>query len=302
MKPWIHLKTMKKLLDDFLIEFKLQTTQSEHSLDAYHRDISQFLSYIDNEAVDFKQIDQNFIYTYLGELQKEHQLGERTLNRKCSANRRFFEYLLQLGLVNSNPFKQIKQFKEPKTLPNFMTFEDVSQFLYSIDTTTKLGFRNRVMFELMYACGLRLSELIELQISDINTDESTLLIRGKGSKERIVPFYTSIGEQLSEYIELHRINFDPKNEIIFTNQQGKPLTPRGVQYLCKEIALKANMRMHVHPHMFRHSFATHLLDNGADLRLVQDLLGHENLSTTQIYTHVSVDRLKRVYQESHPWA
>lgn len=293
---------MKKHLDDFLIEFKLQSTQSDHSYDAYKRDISQFLNYLELAQIDLSQVDKNVIYSFLSDLQQENKLSERSLNRKCSANRRFFDYLLQNKVVVYNPFKQIKHFKEPKTLPDFMTFEDVKQFLNSIDESTALGVRNRVLFELMYACGLRLSEILGLTISDVDFRERTLLIRGKGSKERLVPFYESIGSQLKNYIEQYRNSFDDNLQIIFTNQRGKPLTSRGVQYVCQQIALKANMRMHIHPHMFRHSFATHLLDNGADLRLVQDLLGHENLSTTQIYTHVSIDRLKRVYQESHPWA
>ena len=293
---------MKKHLDDFLIEFKLQSTQSDHSHDAYKRDISQFLNYLELAQIDLSQVDKNVIYSFLNDLQQENKLSERSLNRKCSANRRFFDYLLQNKMVVYNPFKQIKHFKEPKTLPDFMTFEDVKQFLNSIDESTALGVRNRVLFELMYACGLRLSEILGLTISDVDFRERTLLIRGKGSKERLVPFYESIGSQLKNYIEQYRNSFDDNLQIIFTNQRGKPLTSRGVQYVCQQIALKANMRMHIHPHMLRHSFATHLLDNGADLRLVQDLLGHENLSTTQIYTHVSIDRLKRVYQESHPWA
>lgn len=293
-------------LEQFLIEFSLSKAQSEHTLAAYQRDIAQFLNYcVDSNINDLGDVDQGVIFGYFSSLQQgETRLSEKTLNRKSSANRRFFDYALQQKLVPSNPFKQIKHFKEPKTLPDFMTFEDIQQFLDGIETTTFLGQRNRVMFELLYACGLRLSELINLKLEDINYSESYLRIIGKGSKERIIPFYDSIGLDLRDYIHNTR-NMLLKTEthdVVFTNQNGKPLTSRGVQYLTQQIALKANMRFSVHPHMFRHSFATHLLDNGADLRLVQDLLGHENLSTTQIYTHVSVDRLKDVYKKSHPWA
>lgn len=293
-------------LENFLIEFELSTSQSEHSLDAYRRDISQFLNYcVDHNVNDLGDVDLGFIYNYLSFLQgNETQLSARTLNRKCSANRRFFDYAHQQQLVSMNPFKQVKHFKEPKNLPDFMTFEDIQQFLYSIELSTNLGKRNRVMFELLYACGLRLSELIQLELSQLNFDESTLRILGKGSKERVVPFYDSMSQDLRDYINHVRpaLLKTQNHEVLFTNQNGKPLTARGVQYLTNQIALKADMRLKVHPHMFRHSFATHMLDNGADLRLVQDLLGHENLATTQIYTHVSVDRLKEVYQKSHPWA
>lgn len=289
---------MKNLLDDFLVEFHLQNTQSDHSMKAYQRDISQFLQFVESEQLqDLNTIDEGFIYMFLSQIQQEAKLAEKSLNRKCSANRRFFDYLMTRNVVAHNPFKQIKHFKEPKSLPEFMTFEDVEQFLNSIDISETNGLRNRCLFELMYACGLRLSETIVLRQSDFNFDERTVLIKGKGSKERIVPFYVGIGDLLQEHIRksLHQ-------DYLFTNKDGKPLSSRGVQYICQQIALKANMRLHVHPHMFRHSFATHLLDNGADLLLVQELLGHENLSTTQIYTHVSIDRLKEVYQKSHPWA
>lgn len=297
---------LKKHLENFLIEFSLQSSNSSHSLDAYKRDINQFLEYmLDNNVNDLGDVDQGFIYGFLSSLNQDGaSLSAKSLNRKCSANRRFFDYALSLKLVESNPFKKIKHFKEGKSLPDFMSFEDIQQFLDAIETHTLLGKRNRVLFELFYACGLRLSELINLTVSSINFDESTLLIFGKGSKERIVPFYDSMGSDLKEYIENVRPQLmkTQEHDVLFVNQNGKPLTSRGVQYLTTQIGIKSNLRMRIHPHMFRHSFATHLLDNGADLRLVQDLLGHENLSTTQIYTHVSVDRLKEVYQKSHPWA
>lgn len=298
--------SLKKHLDNFLIEFELSSTNSDHTLDAYRRDIQQFLDYCEEEQMlDLGDVDQGFIYAFLASLQSDEvTLSAKSLNRKCSACRRFFDYAQQQKLVLSNPFKQIKHFKEDRTLPDFMTFEDIQQFLDAIDLNTLLGQRNRVLFELFYACGLRLSELINLKIEDLDLTESVVRVIGKGSKERIVPFYDALGSELNVYLKQIRPQLlkNEKHQIVFINQNGKPLSARGVQYLTKQIGLKANLRMNVHPHMFRHSFATHLLDNGADLRLVQDLLGHENLSTTQIYTHVSVDRLKEVYQQSHPWA
>lgn len=297
---------LEKHLENYLIEFQLRSTNSAHSLDAYQRDIHQFIQYCEDQQIEeFSDVDQGFIYSYLSSLQSDEMaLSPRSLNRKCSACRGFFDFLLQQDIISSNPFKQIKHFKEPRSLPDFLTFEDIEQFLYSVDTNTDLGKRNRLLFELMYACGLRLSETINLEVKDINFDESTLRILGKGSKERIGIIYESLAESLKEYVQTTRDNLlkTQTHDVLFVNQNGKPLTSRGVQYLAEQIGLKANLPMKIHPHMFRHSFATHLLDNGADLRLVQDLLGHENLSTTQIYTHVSVDRLKEVYKKSHPWA
>lgn len=292
---------MNQHLENYLIEFSLVNSDSKHSLNAYRRDIEQFLAYQENES---KEVDQAYIYEYISFLnQKETMLAPSTINRKMSALRGYYDYLLQQKVVTNNPFNLIKQLKQSKTVPDFLTFDDVSRFLESIDESTPDGLRNRCLFELLYACGLRLSECLSLKISDIDFNQQIVTVMGKGAKERWIPFYDEIGHNLRKYIEQVRNIWQPdkNNDILFLNQRGQGLTSRGVQYLCQKIANKASMRMKVHPHMFRHSFATHLLDNGADLRLVQELLGHENLSTTQIYTHVSVDRLKKVYNQSHPW-
>ncbi len=295
---------MYELLEAFLVEFNLANTQSKHSLDAYRRDIQQFLKYLEDAGLELEGLTQTQIYDYLASLQNnEVQLSSASLNRKCSACRSFYTFLnLNYGM-QSNPFKKIKHFKESVKLPNYLTFEEVSRFLTEIDTTTLLGKRNRVMLEFLYASGLRVSELVNLRIQDIDFDENQVRIVGKGSKERIGLFYESLSLRLLDYIKNVRVNliFDDTN-VLFVNQKGKKLSTRAIQYLCEETGYKAGISQRVHPHMLRHSFATHLLDNGADLRFVQELLGHKNLSTTQIYTHVSSDRLRQVYKKFHPWS
>ena len=173
--------------------------------------------------------------------------------------------------------------------------------LNSIPLDNDEDIRNRAMFEIMYACGLRVSEVVSLRVDDIDLNDHVLRVIGKGSKERIVPFYDEAGDFLKLYLNQVRKKWcDEKERICFLNLKGNPLTTRGVQYILDKVVLKSNLLLKVHPHMFRHSFATHLLDNGADLRVVQELLGHSSLSTTQIYTHVSREHLKNTYEKAFP--
>lgn len=295
---------MNELLEAFLVEFNLANTQSIHSLDAYRRDIQQFLDYLEDKELELSELTQTQVYDYLASLQNNDvQLSSATLNRKCSACRSFYNFLNLNYKFSGNPFKRIKHFKESQKLPNYLTFEEISLFLTAIDTTTLLGKRNRVMLEFLYASGLRVSELVDLKIQDIDCNENQVRIFGKGKSERIGLFYDSFSLRLQDYINNIRSQLVlDDNDSLFVNQKGKKLSTRAIQYLCEETGYKAGLNQRVHPHMLRHSFATHLLDNGADLRFVQELLGHKNLSTTQIYTHVSSDRLRQVYKKFHPWS
>lgn len=295
---------MNELLEAFLVEFNLANTQSIHSLDAYRRDIQQFLDYLEDKELELSELTQTQVYDYLASLQNNDvQLSGATLNRKCSACRSFYNFLNLNYKFSGNPFKRIKHFKESQKLPNYLTFEEISLFLTAIDTTTLLGKRNRVMLEFLYASGLRVSELVDLKIQDIDCNENQVRIFGKGKSERIGLFYDSFSLRLQDYIYNIRSQLVlDDNDSLFVNQKGKKLSTRAIQYLCEETGYKAGLNQRVHPHMLRHSFATHLLDNGADLRFVQELLGHKNLSTTQIYTHVSSDRLRQVYKKFHPWS
>lgn len=189
-------------------------------------------------------------------------------------------------------------------LPDFLLFDEVERLFDAIDTQTPEGKRDRVMFELMYASGLRVAETASLMLNNIDLNQRMLRIKGKGSKERFVPFYPSVGTLLKEYLRKERLALldGLKSEYVFINNRHKPLSTRGIQYLLDKYAGLAGLNKTVHPHMLRHSFATHLLDNGADLRIVQELLGHAHLSTTQIYTHVTIDRLKSAYLSAHPRA
>ncbi len=295
----------ESLIDKFLIA-KTATNTSIHTRNAYEKDLRDFAAYFKDSGLDFKDIYVKHINQYFENLQTEQFKNYKasTLSRKLSSLRSFYKYLVEEDEVLKNPVKRIKNPKGVKHLPDFMMFEEVLTLLESFDLNEPEGYRNRVMFELMYACGLRVSELTQLNLDDIDYHSRTLRFIGKGNKERITPFYEAISISLKDYIEHARPQLlnGLNHRRVFVSKTGKAISVRSVQYILDVSAKKAGIMRSIHPHMLRHSFATHLLDNGADLRVVQELLGHENLSTTQIYTHVSLDRLKKSYLKAHPRA
>lgn len=280
---------------------------SKHTLEAYRRDIEEFVSFLKMEAMDsFEEVDRIVVNRYIVYLRDKEKNGKElkntTIARKLSTLRSMFRYFNEYIGIGNNPFLYVKSPKVSRRIPEFLFESEIDALLDSIDIHTPQGIRDHLLFELLYACGLRLSECVSLKIEDIDFHEDVVHVIGKGDKERIIPFYPAIHEQLKTYLEIVRPKwvFDLKDTRVFVNQRGKPLTSRGVQYLLEKAAKSCGMHIQVHPHMFRHSFATHLLDHGADLRVVQELLGHSSLSTTQIYVHVTQQRLKDVYQHSHP--
>lgn len=257
------------------------------------------------ESID--QVDRPLVMQYIANQRMDSSSGtfrkNSTIARKLSSLRSFFRYLNEYMGVLNNPFLQVSLPKQGKRIPEFLFEDEMDAFLESIDLQSDDGVRDRALFELMYACGLRVSEISSLTFANLYLDENYVRIIGKGSKERIVPFYDECGEYLIRYIEAVRPMWaDANNPYVFVNQRGNQLTSRGIQYILDKQSKDAGMHQHLHPHMFRHSFATHLLDNGADLRVVQELLGHSSLSTTQIYVHVSKERLKDSYMKAHPRA
>lgn len=297
---------MEQLIERYL-QFVQQTNSgSKHTFDAYTRDLNEFHNFLSAQGIaNFNDVDRivvNDFIIYLRE--KEHQgkaLKSATIARKISTLRSFYRYLNEyIGLLH-NPFLSVKSPKTGKKIPEFLFEHEIDYFLDSFDLNTLEGYRNRVLFETMYACGLRLSEVTSLGVDAIDFDEDILRVLGKGNKERIIPFYASLHELLKHYLTFIRPQWvSDNNPYVFVNQRGKPLTTRGIQYILNKAVESSDLMTHVHPHMFRHSFATHLLDHGADLRVVQELLGHSSLSTTQIYVHVTQERLKNVYEHSHP--
>jgi integrase/recombinase XerC len=289
-------------LTQFLKSSKLKSAKSSHTIDAYTRDINQFFEFIKKQDIsEFNQITPNTMMAYVSYCKINLNLKASSMARKLASLRAFFTFLIKSSVISSNPLAQLKSPKLPQTLPSFLMVEEITKLLMSFDIKDPLSYRNYVLIQLLYACGLRVGECAALRLHDINFEQRFVLVLGKGNKERMIPFYPAMGDDLKHYINTSRAQLVKEDvDHVFVNARGSKLSARGIQLIVEKAGIMANLKQPLHPHMLRHSFATHLLDNGADLKIVQELLGHENLSTTQIYTHVSIDRIKEVYQKSFP--
>lgn len=292
---------MNEWIEKFLTYNSHMNTDSEHTKDAYYRDLMKFQQFLEREGIRYDEVDRSVILNYISYLRMDCDLKNSSVLRHVSTIRSFYRYLAEYHGFSNNPFALIKLGKKEKKIPEFLFYDEMDALLNSISLDNDEDIRNRAMFEIMYACGLRVSEVCSLKAGDIDLNEQILRVVGKGSKERIVPFYDEAKKYLELYLTKVRKKWcDEKETICFLSLRGKPLTSRGVQYILDKVVMKSGLNMKVHPHMFRHSFATHLLDNGADLRVVQELLGHASLSTTQIYVHVSREHLKKTYEKAFP--
>ncbi|MBQ9047815.1 MAG: tyrosine recombinase [Solobacterium sp.] len=297
-------------LNAFLAHLRTARTGSDDTDDAYRRDLSRFLNYLEEQGIDsFEHVTKADISDYVTKLRSGDiggtPLSNSSYARNLSSLRSFYRYLNRYEGIENNPVRQFKGSAERRRLPEFLTFDQMETMLNSFDLSDPAGIRDRCIIETIYACGLRVSECAGLEVSRISLRDQYLTVLGKESKERMVPFYPRCAQLLALYMQQSRPVFmEGKEEhgILFVNRNGRPITSRSIQNICEKAGEQAGLAMHIHPHMIRHSFATHLLDNGADLRVVQELLGHENLSTTQIYTHVTADRLRRVVDTAHPHA
>jgi integrase/recombinase XerC len=292
-------------INGFIVHIETVNSGSKHTSDAYRRDLTHFYDFLMYEKIEhWRNVDQRLLSRYLADLNtigKQH-LKKSSIARKLSSLRSFYTYLAFKNIVSENPVMLLKTPKKDKALPDFFLFDELNNLFESFDLNEVEGMRNRAMFELMYASGLRVSETINLTMNQIDFDQRILRFIGKGSKDRMVPFYSDAGDLLRQYITKARPELMKhlNHHYVFVNHHGSKLSARGLEFILNSACKKAGLQKSVHPHMLRHSFATHLLDNGADLRLVQELLGHKNLSTTQIYTHVTLDRLKETYLKAHP--
>ena len=278
-----------KEVDNFLYFLKKELNYSDYTIKNYQLDLTDFFKYVDKSNIDFLSIENIHVRGYLKYLDTCN-LKNTTISRRISALRTFYNYLLEKGLVKSNIFLNVKNPKLEKKLPNYLNYTEIEELLASIDTKTDEGLERRLLIEMFYSTGCRVGEMVNVKISDIDFSSKTIKVMGKGSKERIVYY----GDYASKYLEDYLKNKDKKG-YLFTNKRGEKLTIEEVEYIVRDIMNHISIKTHVTPHTLRHTFATHLLNNGADIRTVQELLGHANLSTTGIYTHVSSDRLKDVY-------
>lgn len=305
---------MQKYIDDFLKHLRYERNASEHTLRNYASDLMQFYDHVappgengNRRNVDLHSIDNLTIREYMSALY-EKKKKKSSIHRKIAALRTFFRFLCREGILEVNPAKLVASPRIERKLPNHLTIEQMVQFIETPETESVLGKRDRAIMELLYASGIRVSELVGLNMTDIDFTNMTVRVKGKGRKVRIVPFGEHARKAIQSYlsvrgellIEADQEKVDPM--AVFLNYQGTRITTRSVGRMIDKYVKICSEVHHISPHSLRHSFATHLLDAGADLRTIQELLGHARLSTTQQYTHVSLDKLMEVYDKSHPKA
>ncbi len=292
--------------EKFLLYLKTQKNVSRHTLRAYSQDLKEFFSFCAQLKKDnVKDIDRLVIRTFASSL-TERNLKKNSIIRKLSAVRSFFNYLYQKGDIEDNPFSLLNSPRKDKNLPRFLT-EDEMEKLSSENIPSKvlssnlgysLAFRDYALIMLIYSSGLRRSEAANLKVGDLDIFSGFVRIMGKGMKERTVPVGDHALEAIKKYLEFRK-NPGPQDPL-FLNNSGRKLSDAGVAFIIKKMAKRARFARNINPHALRHSFATHMLNNGCDLRALQEMLGHANLATTQIYTHMSIEHLKKVYEKFHP--
>jgi len=305
---------MKADLADFLQTLETIKNISEHTRAAYERDLLQFFKFLKLRQISsLKEVDHLTLRGFLATLHEQQYL-KSSVARKCASLRSFFKFLVREGILPTNPASALHTPKKDKKLPQFLTEDEVNQLLDLPDQKDPTGLRDKAIFETLYSCGTRVSELSGLNLADVDLLGEVIKVRGKGKIERLCPIGMPAIRALNKYLDIRPTFFsksgkaarkgfktNPQKEAVFVNVKGGRLTPRSIERMLKVYVTQVTGKK-VTPHTLRHSFATHLLSRGADLRSVQELLGHKNLSTTQIYTHVTTELMKKVYDTAHPRA
>lgn len=295
---------MNEQIENYLYYLQVERGLSINTRKSYERDLRKYVSFIHETPIDtWQQVDRYFIIDFLKTM-KNDDVSSTTIIRMISTLRGFHQYLREEKVIEKNPMQHIDTPKKAQKLPNTLSVEEVTRLIEAPDSTKPLGIRNRAILEVMYATGLRVSELVSLKLSDLHLDMGLLQTIGKGDKERIIP----LGDHAIQWIEKYLTDSRPvlvkkKNTVhLFVNNHGQSLSRQGIWKNMKQVVRDAGINKTITPHTLRHSFATHLLENGADLRIVQELLGHADISTTQIYTHINKQRMTDVYKQHFPRA
>ena len=287
------------MLDEFIDYLRDEKGYSENTLSAYSRDLKQFIKYLDGR--ELKAVKPGNISGFLN-LQMKKGGKATSFQRKIASLKTFFRYLVSEGYMTDNPVADIEWPRVEKRLPKALSFADALRLVEFPQRKGPAGFRDKAIIEMLYATGMRASELIDLKLNDLNLGSGFITCFGKGSKERMIPFGEEAKNALSKYLTCGRPKMAKNNDFVFVDNHGNRLTRQGLWWIIKSYVKLAGVRAKTSPHTLRHSFATHLLEKGADLRSVQELLGHSSISTTQIYTSVSREKLRREYQKAHPRA
>ena len=294
-------------VQEFMRYLIVERGYSDKTRIAYEKDIQDYQLFLAETGNDsYLSVDYRDVRIYLGFLTNEKKYSRNTINRKMASLRSFYQYLLRQEVLSENPFSYVHLKKQNQRLPHFFYEKEMEMLIQSVQGNEPLEQRNRALLEILYGSGLRVSECSELTLSMVDFNLSVLRIIGKGNKERYVPFNEATKQALLTYIDAGRkelmTQHQTEHEFVFVNHLGEQLTAKGISYVLNQVIKKGSLDLQINPHKLRHTFATHLLNNGADMRTVQELLGHENLSTTQIYTHVTKESLQKNYRQFHPRA
>lgn len=293
---------MRKELDEFLAYLTHERNASPHTISSYRIDLTQLADFLDERKVRLAQVDNVVLRGFLVELYRR-KLTKTSAARKLAAARSFFQYCVRRRWLEDNPAKVVATPRLDQHVPGFLSEEETAKLLEIPPTDDALGLRDRAILEVFYATGIRVSELVGIGLADVSFEERMIRVKGKGKKERLVPFGRKAEESMAAYVRVrHEFPLRLGETSLFLNYRGTRLSPRSVQRLVAKYLRQAALRKNLSPHSLRHSFATHLLGRGADLRVIQELLGHVSLATTQKYTHMDVTQLLEIYRKSHPRA
>lgn len=299
----INNKIYVQDLENYKDYLKYQKNYSDYTILNYENDILEYLGFIQRENLDFKTVEYSDLRFFLMYLKDEKKDDNTSINRKLSSLRGFYKFLANEGIVKSNVFSLVNGPKKSKKLPHYFEYNELEELFKVPDVFTPIGQRDALLLEMLYATGVRVGELVHIKVKDIDLGRRSILILGKGNKERFVTYGEYCEEALKRYLQDGYLTLNQKHlDYLFLNHHGDALSERGVRYILDQLIQKTSIHKNISPHMIRHSFATHLLNEGCDLLTVQKLLGHESIKATQIYTHVTTDRLKEVYYHSFPRA
>lgn len=292
---------MKREIDNFTSYIKNQKNYSDYTINNYYKDLIEYSLFLDANNLKYNDMDYKKCIDYLRWLD-EKKLKKTSVCRKLSSLRSFYKYLVLNDKCNNNPFLLVSSPKKEKRIPKFINYENIEEIFNYPDMNTSEGQRERVILDILYSSGVRVSELVNIKLSDIDFNEKTILITGKGNKERMVSFGDYAKEAINKYINNGRKDLlgDTSSDYLIVGKNKDRLTTRRIEQIIDNIIKHTSIKLNITPHVFRHTFATHLLDQGCDLIVVQELLGHTSLSSTEIYTHVSNEQIRNVYLNAHP--
>lgn len=288
-----------KDLEKYLDYLKYNKNYSDKTILNYELDLKDYFNFLKVECLDYKDVTYNDLIPLFKHFET-NKLTNKSIRRHISSIKGFYKYLVNNEIVNSNPFIYVNLPKKEQKLPRYLTLSEMLSIFDKMEIKTNYDLRDRLILELMYATGVRVSEVINIKVYDIDFYNNSIKVLGKGSKERIVYYNEVVGDLLSKYMSIYD-SLNKKNlEYLFLNQKGDKLTTKGISYIINQVIKKISFNKHITPHMLRHTFATHLLNNGCSVTTVQELLGHSSIGTTGIYTHVTFDHIKEVYYKTHP--